>query len=150
MSSMILSAEGISSNHHRTVKYRHLSLIAILLSFSAQAVMIVRWRNGIQGLEMHYCFPWAMGSGMLLSAQFIALSIWSPQEQMASATAVYYLSQQIGLIIGTSVSTAALQRLFGYRLEMNLVDIVAPEKTKVGLPSPSSDSLFDTHSEIPR
>ncbi|KAJ5762888.1 MFS general substrate transporter [Penicillium manginii] len=72
-----------------------------------------------------------MGSGMLLSAQFIALSIWSPQEQMASATAVYYLSQQIGLIIGTSVSTAALQRLFGYRLEMNLVDIVAPEKTKV-------------------
>lgn len=105
--------------------------MAISLSILAQIIMIVRWRNGIHGLEIHYCFPWAIGSGLLLSAQFIALSVRSPSEQMASATAVYYLSQQIGLIIGTSVSTAGLQRLFGYRLEIRLVDLVPSEKTKV-------------------
>lgn len=93
--------------------------------------MVIRWRDGIQGLEIFYCLPWAMGSGMLLSAQFISLTIWSLPEQMARATAVYYLSQQIGLVFGTSVSAAALQRLFGYQLWLNLVDFQDPKKTKV-------------------
>lgn len=104
--------------------------------------MIGRWRNGIQGLEIHYCFPWAIGSGLLLSAQFITLSIRSPPEQMASATAVYYLSQQVGLILGTSVSTAGLQRLFRYRLEIKLVDILPLERKKVvSIPFPVSSIL---------
>lgn len=54
--------------------------------------MIVRWANGIHGVELLYVFPWAVGSGLLLSAQFLALTICSPKEQMASSTAVYYLS----------------------------------------------------------
>ncbi|KAJ5243419.1 MFS general substrate transporter [Penicillium citrinum] len=114
-----------------TVKYRKLSLVAISVSALSQIIMIVRWKDGIHGPEISYCLPWAMGSGMLLSAQFISLTIWSPPEQMAKATAVYYLSQQIGLVFGTSISATALQRLFGHQLGHNLVDIHEPEKTKV-------------------
>lgn len=95
--------------------------------------MIVRWANGIQGVEVHYCFPWAMGSGMLLSTQFIALTICSPEGQMARATAVYYLSQQVGQIIGTSVSTAALQQLFRRRLDIKLGSIPLPKKDQVNI-----------------
>lgn len=72
-----------------------------------------------------------MGSGMLLSAQFIALTICSPNGQIASATAVYYLSQQVGQIIGTSVSTAALQQLFRNRLDIDLDSISVPKKDQV-------------------
>ncbi|OKP11836.1 hypothetical protein PENSUB_2702 [Penicillium subrubescens] len=93
--------------------------------------MMVRWANGIHGVEVHYCLPWAMGSGMLLSAQFIALTICSPEGQMASATAVYYLSQQVGQIIGTIVSTAALQQLFLHRLDIDLGSISLPKKDQV-------------------
>lgn len=83
-----------------------------------------------------------MGSGMLLSAQFISLTIWSPPEQMAKATAVYYLSQQIGLVFGTSISATALQRLFGHQLGHNLVDIHEPEKTKVTVSPTALDLLI--------
>ncbi|CEO58558.1 hypothetical protein PMG11_03271 [Penicillium brasilianum] len=115
----------------KTVKYRKVALIAISISILSQFVMIVRWANGIQGLEVHYCFPWATGSGMLLSAQFIALTICAPEGQMASATAVYYLSQQVGQIIGTSVSTAALQQLFRRRLDIDLGSISLPRKDQL-------------------
>lgn len=91
--------------------------------------MIVRWANGIHGVELLYVFPWAVGSGLLLSAQFLALTICSPKEQMASSTAVYYLSQQVGMIIGTSVSTAALQQLFRLRLDVDLGPL--PQKIQV-------------------
>lgn len=93
--------------------------------------MIVRWANGIHGIEVYYCFPWAMGSGLLLSAQFIALTMCAPKQQMASATAVYYLSQQVGQIIGTSISTAALQRLFRLRLSVGLGGVPLSQRTQV-------------------
>jgi hypothetical protein len=122
-----------STNHHRTIKYRKVSLIAIAGSLGSQLLMILRWANGIQGVEVYYCFPWAMGTGLLLSAQFLALTICSPEEQMASATAVYYLSQQVGLIVGTSVSTAALQQFFRIRLQFGLADIPVSHKDEVPL-----------------
>lgn len=93
--------------------------------------MIVRWANGVHGVELLYGFPWAVGSGLLLSAQFLALTICSPKEQMASATAVYYLSQQVGMIIGTSVSTAGLQQLFRLRLDVGLGNLALSKKIEV-------------------
>ncbi|KAJ5780601.1 MFS general substrate transporter [Penicillium paradoxum] len=114
----------------KTIQYQKLSLVAIAGSVLSQLLMVLRWANGIQGIEVYYCFPWAMGSGLLLSAQFIALTICAPEDQMASATAVYYLSQQVGQIIGTSVSTAALQGLFRLRLDIGLGDIPLHERTQ--------------------
>lgn len=110
-----------------------MALIAISISILSQVAMMVQWANGIHGVEVHYCFPWAMGSGMLLSAQFIALTICSPEGQMASATAAYYLSQQVGQIIGTSVSTAALQQMFHNRLDIDLGSISLPNKDQVNV-----------------
>jgi hypothetical protein len=74
--------------------------------------MMVRWANGIHGVEVHYCFPWAMGSGMPLSAEFIALTICSPEGQMASATAVYYLSQQVEKLSAPSLALQLFSNCF--------------------------------------
>jgi hypothetical protein len=52
---------------------------------------------------------------------------------MASATAAYYLSQQVGQIIGTSVSTAALQQMFHNRLDIDLDSISLPNKDQVNV-----------------
>jgi len=98
---------------------------------ASQVPMIARWANGIQGLEVYYCFPWAVGCGMLFTGQFIALTVSSPKEQMASATAAYYLSQQVGQIIGTSVSAMGLQQLFRIRLDFGLRDIPLPKRIQV-------------------
>lgn len=123
------------TNHSRILQYRKISLVAIVIMLASQLLMVVRWANGIQAVEVYYCFPWAVGCGMLFTAQFVALTICSPKEQMASATAAYYLSQQVGQIIGTSVSAMALQHLFRFRLDIWLGDIPLSKRIQVFLVS---------------
>lgn len=107
-------------------------------------VMTIRWKDGIIGVEVHYGFPWSVGSGVFLSAQFIALSVRCPG-QMANATAIYCLIQQIGQIVGTSGSTAALRGLFGLRLGVNLDDILPREKAKVQQPLSNYHSSYSSY-----
>lgn len=54
--------------------------------------------------------------GMLFSSQFIGLTACSPKEQLASIIGIYNLFQQIGSIIGTSLSSALVLVLFQHRL----------------------------------
>ncbi|KAJ6096443.1 MFS general substrate transporter [Penicillium sp. IBT 16267x] len=112
-----------------SAKYRRESLIGVTISAASLILMVIRWANGIKGFEIYYSFPWTVGGGILLSAQFLALTVRCP-DQMANATAIYCLVQQVGQIVGTSASTSALQRLFGLRLGVNLDDALR-EKTQI-------------------
>lgn len=117
------------TNDSRSAKYRRESLIGVGICASSLILMVIRWINGIKGFEIYYSLPWTVGGGILLSAQFVALAVRCP-DQMANATAIFCLVQQVGQIVGTSASTAALQQLFGSRLGVNLSDAL-PEKTQV-------------------
>ncbi|KOS37073.1 hypothetical protein ACN38_g12150 [Penicillium nordicum] len=127
---LILGAMVTGKVLRKTVKYRKVSLVGVAICVASLIVMTIRWKDGIIGVEVHYGFPWSVGSGVFLSAQFIALSVRCPG-QMANATAIYCLIQQIGQIVGTSGSTAALRGLFGLRLGVNLDDILPREKAKI-------------------
>lgn len=118
------------ANSSRTIKYRQLSLIGIGIAVASLIVMIIRWNDGIQGVEVYYGFPMSVGCGIFLSAQFLALTVRSA-EQFANATAIYCLVQQFSQIVGTSGSTAALHQLFGLRLNANLDGSVLSDKAKV-------------------
>lgn len=124
---------GFLTNLSRTLACPKMSLIAIAVTVISQIFMIVRWANGIQGLEVFYCLPWAIGCGLFFSPQFLALTICSPKEQIASATAVYYLSQQVGHVSGTSTSTALLQQIFRFRLDISLDNIPVTQRNMVSL-----------------
>ncbi|KAJ5787325.1 MFS general substrate transporter [Penicillium paradoxum] len=128
---LILGAIIAGKVLRKTVKYREVSLIGVGASVSSLVVMIIRWMNGINGAEVHYGFPWAVGAGILLSAQFLTLTKWSPVDQMANATAIYCLAQQIGQIVGTSGSTAAFKQLFSLRLGVNLSDTPLDKRTEI-------------------
>lgn len=117
---------------HRAIKYRKLSVVGVGICVVSSIVMTIRWIDGIKGIEIFYGFPWAVGGGILLSAQFLALTIWS-SDRIANSTAIYFLSQQMGQIVGTSGSAAALQKIFSNRLGVNFGDISSPVKNKVML-----------------
>ncbi|KAJ5643392.1 MFS general substrate transporter [Penicillium longicatenatum] len=112
-----------------SARYRRESLIGVGICSISLIIMVIRWANGIKGFEIYYSFPWTVGGGILLSAQFVALAVRCP-DQMANATAIYCLVQQVGQIVGTSASTTVLQQLFGLRLGVNLSDAL-PEKTQI-------------------
>lgn len=68
--------------------------------------------------------------------------LFSSKEQLARVTAVYYLSQQVGQIIGTKVSAMALQRLFRPRVDIGLCDISVSKKIQVSLVSSLVDLKY--------
>ncbi|KAJ5387068.1 MFS general substrate transporter [Penicillium cosmopolitanum] len=113
-----------------TIKYRQLSLIGIGIAVASLIVIIIRWNDGIQGVEVYYGLPMSVGCGIFLSAQFLALTVRSA-EQFANATAIYCLVQQISQIVGTSGSTAALHQLFRLRLNANLDGTALSDKAKI-------------------
>ena len=61
-----------------------------------------------------------MAVGLLNSSQFIALGAATGKEHQAKATSLYFLSQQLGLLIGASGSTALLNKTFRDALDDKL------------------------------
>ena len=74
-------------------------------------------------------FPFGLFAGIVLSTQFIGLYHCAPKQQMATAISMYYMSQQIGIALGISITSSLLKREFQATLLKMLVDI--PEYTEV-------------------
>ena len=72
--------------------------------------------------ESLYIFPASFGVGLLNSSQFIAVSAAVDKTQLATTISIFFLSQQIGLMIGASGSGALLQKTFRTALEKSLGD----------------------------
>lgn len=80
----------------------------------------MRYRDGCYTWELFYLFPSGMSNGILFSTQFIGMSLSAPKERLATSIGIYYLSQQLGFIIGPAASVAIVQRLFATRLSKGL------------------------------
>ena len=85
-------------------------------------LILLRWRGPINVWESLYIFPASFGVGLLNSSQFIAVSAAVDKTQLATTISIFFLSQQIGLMIGASGSGALLQKTFRTALEKSLGD----------------------------
>ena len=72
--------------------------------------------------ESLYIFPASFGVGLLNSSQFVAVSAAVEKPQLATTISIFFLSQQMGMMIGASGSGALLQRTFRNALVKNLGD----------------------------
>jgi hypothetical protein len=66
--------------------------------------------------EISYGFFAWVGMGMTLSSQFVALSASKPEQNAAASVTTYYLVQQIGFMMGITLSKALLSREIERRL----------------------------------
>ena len=57
---------------------------------------------------------------MSLNAQFVGLTAAAPEEQEGTAIGVYYLSQQVGMIVGVGSFAALLETVFSNNLRRAL------------------------------
>ena len=87
-------------------------MFASTLSIAAFVTIALRWRGPINVWESLYILPAAMGVGLLNSSQFIGLSATAQKEQLATTISTFFLSQQLGMMIGASVSAALLRNVF--------------------------------------
>ena len=91
-------------------------------------MMALRWRYKINALESLYYAATGFSCGMSLNAQFVGLTASAPAEKQGTAIGIYYLSQQIGIILGTGSFAALLQMLFKANLRQALGSISSADE----------------------
>ena len=75
-------------------------------------LITLRWRGPINIWESLYILPAAIGVGLLNSSQFIALSLAVEKSQLPTSIGMFFLSQQLGMMVGASVSAVILTSVF--------------------------------------
>jgi hypothetical protein len=70
--------------------------------------------------EISYGFFAWVGMGMTLSSQFVALSASKPEKNAATSVTTYYLVQQVGFMMGITLSKALISRDLESRLMVAL------------------------------
>jgi rRNA maturation endonuclease Nob1 len=81
--------------------------------------------------EISYGFLAWVGMGMTLSSQFVALSASKPEQSAATSVTTYYLVQQVGFMMGITLSKALLSREIERRLMAALRNEAG--RSKVGI-----------------
>jgi hypothetical protein len=85
--------------------------------------MMLRWHGHTSFLESLYVIPGGFGNGIALSASFISLTAGVEPCQLAIASSGLYLSSNIGMVVGLSVTTAIMQRTLIKQLRISLEGI---------------------------
>lgn len=99
-----------------------MSIVAGTVSITSFVTILLRWHGRIIVWESLYIFPASLGVGLLNSSQFIGLSAAVERSHLATTISVFFLSQQIGMMIGASASSALLRRVFRAALVKNMGD----------------------------
>ncbi|KAJ5649569.1 uncharacterized protein N7484_003292 [Penicillium longicatenatum] len=105
-------------------------IMGLILCIVSYAMIAIRWcffNPSI--LELVYPFCCGVGLGILFSTQFVALSAHSPQAYTARLITTYYLMQQIGSVMGVSVTSWLIRSSFANGLENEFG--VTPEGMRV-------------------
>ena len=106
-------------------------MAAVFICIISFIAIMLRWRGQINVWESLYIFPASLGVGMLNSSQFTGLAASVEKSQLATAVSTFYLSQQIGLMIGAGGSAALLRRTFRDALMVNLSGFPNADKVSV-------------------
>ncbi|KAL9126249.1 MAG: hypothetical protein Q9175_007944 [Cornicularia normoerica] len=108
----------------RTKRYKVVSIIGATICVVSYVLILLRWRGPINVWESLYIFPASFGVGLLNSSQFVGVSTVVERPQLATTVSIFFLSQQMGMMIGASGSGALLQRTFRNSLVRSLGDRV--------------------------
>ncbi|KAK4184064.1 putative multidrug resistance protein fnx1 [Podospora australis] len=113
----------------RTGLYRLIIIVSTTLSTLSFVAILFRWRDHTGWAETLYGFPIGVGFGVSLSAAFIALTSGLEAFQVAVATSGFYLSMNLGSLIGVSGASLLISTYVERRLQNSLPEM--PEKGQI-------------------
>lgn len=124
----------------RTASYKFLVVAATIISSVGYVLLILFWRGNTNIWESLYITPGGFGTGLLFAAAFVGLAASVDGSQLATATSVYFLSSNIGAIIGVSAASTVLETTVRGQLKKALHGI--PDGGQVCLTSFFTFKLF--------
>ncbi|EWC47312.1 hypothetical protein DRE_03431 [Drechslerella stenobrocha 248] len=115
----------------RTGRYKRYLIFAICLSAASLLLITIRWRGHTNIFETAYIAPAAFGIGLINTVAFIALTASVSYKDQAMATSGFYLCDNLGLVIITSLGNAVLQLALNKRLHVKLWDIPSERREEI-------------------
>lgn len=112
----------------RTLRYKSITVVALGIGIPGYVLMALRWRYRINAWESLYYVAGGFSFGMSANAQFVGLAAAAPEGQQGAAIGVYYLSQQVGMIIGVGSFAALLETVFSNDLRRALSDFAGRDE----------------------
>ena len=97
-----------------------MTVIAVCGTVMTYLLIFIRLRSGCDLWEVVYLLPNGMAVGILFTTQFLGMSLGVPNESLTTCITTYYLTQQLGSIIGPAANVAVVQRVFIGKLENSL------------------------------
>lgn len=116
----------------RTGRYRLPTVGAAVVASIGYLLLILRWHGNTNIWESLYIIPGGFGTGVALSTTFIALTASIASSDMAIAAAGLYQAQNIGVVVGLSITSAILQGTLRPMLDWRLNGF--KDKSTVSLP----------------
>ena len=101
------------------------------MSAAGYILLIIFWKGNTNIWESLYIVPGGFGTGLLFSSVFVGLAASVDGTQVATATSVFFLSSNIGAIVGASMASTVLETSLRSQLTKSLQGI--PEGGEVCL-----------------
>jgi MFS family permease len=90
----------------RTGRYKVLSVLAAIPSCITYLVLVLRWHGHIATWEVLETVPGGLGTGMVFSTIFIALTSSVAQQDIAISSGGIYLAASFGMLSGIAVASS--------------------------------------------
>ncbi|PWY69497.1 MFS transporter [Aspergillus heteromorphus CBS 117.55] len=106
----------------RTKRYKKMSIISIVVSIVSSTFLFLSWHFDRPVLESLVVIPMSLPIGIVISGEFIGMSSRAPPEDLAASVGAYYLSQQLGVILGASLGPLLVRMGFMHDIAGKLGD----------------------------
>lgn len=93
-----------------------MTLTSLLVQTTCALLIFIQWRHGFKLWYSIYLLGLGIAPGILFPALFVGMATYAPEGKLHVCIGTYYLSQQLGLIIGPAAGSALNQKLFAARL----------------------------------
>ncbi|KAL8807167.1 MAG: hypothetical protein Q9182_000849 [Xanthomendoza sp. 2 TL-2023] len=104
----------------RTASYKTLTVIGTLSSISCYTLLTLLWHGRTNIWQSLFIAPGGFGMGIVLSTSFVYLAAGVGESQMAIASTGLYLSSNVGVLVGASLTSNILQTTLRRGLESGL------------------------------
>ncbi|KAL5364276.1 MFS transporter [Aspergillus floccosus] len=89
-----------------------IGFVAHIMNITASLVLYIAWARDTTPWASLIIFPISMATGITTSTQFVGMTTLAPESASASIISVYYLCQQMGIILGSSSASSVIWNRF--------------------------------------
>ncbi|KAF9884866.1 hypothetical protein FE257_000933 [Aspergillus nanangensis] len=107
----------------RTGRTKPMILISLLVTLAGLTALLLAWRSSSSPWKRVYLIPLGAAPGLIFPCLFASMTSLCPEDALSICIGIFYLSQQLGFIVGPAAGTALVQGFFSKSLWRELGDV---------------------------